>query len=430
MTEIFDTVGVQLPDGTYSKAVLINFQVTEDCNLCCTYCFQKNKSHKPLEWEDAKKFIDYLLTRTPENCAYMNPQIYHAAVFGFCGGDALMNIDLIEKILNYIVERMLELGHPWLSRWTAHMDTNGVLYYDRRVQRLLKRWPNALACTITLDGNKSLHDMCRIFPDGSGSYEYARAAIEDQFLHGIEPAGKMTVAPENVDYLYDAVLHMIDIGFRYVRCNQVYEDVWKESDARRYFDQCVKIADYLLDTDLYKGVTFPPLEEKLYDVTMTDQTENPCGGNGQMVDLSADGLLYNCYRYNRTSVSPKQIPYSIGSAEHGFGFTEIEQERIKTLQAINRKTCSPPECLECPVAGQCNYCNGENYYEFGDANKRTTFHCLIHSAGSLACAYYVNTIFRKEGLTKRWPVLCPKDRALKVLSEHEYNALVNYCKEV
>ena len=39
----------------------ITFQVTENCNLCCTYCYQINKSKKVLALEDAKKSLEDLL---------------------------------------------------------------------------------------------------------------------------------------------------------------------------------------------------------------------------------------------------------------------------------------------------------------------------------------------------------------------------------
>jgi len=33
--------------------------------------------------------------------------------------------------------------------------------------------------TITIDGNKDLHDTCRLFPDGKGSYDIVHRAVED-----------------------------------------------------------------------------------------------------------------------------------------------------------------------------------------------------------------------------------------------------------
>ena len=39
----------------------ITFQVTDACNLACSYCYQINKGHHKMPIEVAKKFIDLLV---------------------------------------------------------------------------------------------------------------------------------------------------------------------------------------------------------------------------------------------------------------------------------------------------------------------------------------------------------------------------------
>jgi uncharacterized protein len=39
----------------------ITFQVTDDCNLCCSYCYQINKGKHKMPFDIAKRFIDMLL---------------------------------------------------------------------------------------------------------------------------------------------------------------------------------------------------------------------------------------------------------------------------------------------------------------------------------------------------------------------------------
>ena len=49
---------------THGKiARTITIQVTENCNLRCTYCYQINKSLSKLKFETAKKFIELILLR-------------------------------------------------------------------------------------------------------------------------------------------------------------------------------------------------------------------------------------------------------------------------------------------------------------------------------------------------------------------------------
>ena len=39
----------------------VTFQVTDRCNLCCTYCYQINKKTHSMPFEVAKKYADFLL---------------------------------------------------------------------------------------------------------------------------------------------------------------------------------------------------------------------------------------------------------------------------------------------------------------------------------------------------------------------------------
>jgi sulfatase maturation enzyme AslB (radical SAM superfamily) len=68
-----------------------------------------------------------------------------------------------------------------------------------------------LSFSVSIDGNKQLHDACRVFPDGSGSYDKAIAAVRHyvDVLHGTM-GSKMTLAPANIAYTFEAVKGLID----------------------------------------------------------------------------------------------------------------------------------------------------------------------------------------------------------------------------
>lgn len=426
MNNILDTLGHTRSDGTMSKTQSIDIQVTEDCNLRCTYCFQINKSKRRLKWEDAKAFIDYILTRTPENCEYTNYDKYHAITLGFVGGDPLVEIDLIDRIMTYFIERMIELDHPWLTRFAVHLDTNGVAYFDPKVQKFLKKWDNVVSCTITLDGNQELHDKCRVFPNGSGSYKYAEAAIIDQFKRGKEPSGKFTISHENIDYLYDAALNLINLGYTYILGNEVYEDVWTDDDPSRYYKQLKRLADTFLEKEYYESIRFPLLEIGRFYRMEQLLYQNHCGGNGDMLDLSADGKMYPCYRYNRTAVGPNREPLSIGDPYNGIESTEKEKRLVAKLKTMTRLSCSTIECIECPIKTACGYCNGCNYCSTGDPGIKVSFNCLMTCASYIASYYYWSKVNIKKGISERYDFLLSKDKALKIISKEEYEELLRY----
>lgn len=43
----------------------VTFQVTDACNLACTYCYQTNKGTRVMSFETAKMFVDLLLSCYP-----------------------------------------------------------------------------------------------------------------------------------------------------------------------------------------------------------------------------------------------------------------------------------------------------------------------------------------------------------------------------
>ena len=52
----------------------VTFQVTDDCNLACKYCYQMHKGKKKMSFDTAKKMIDLLLSGAKGVGEYINPQ--------------------------------------------------------------------------------------------------------------------------------------------------------------------------------------------------------------------------------------------------------------------------------------------------------------------------------------------------------------------
>ena len=141
----------------------VTFQVTDDCNLACKYCYQMHKGKKKMSFETAKKMVDLLLSGDKGVGDYINPQKSPGLIVDFIGGEPLLEIDLIDRICSYTINRMIELSHPWLTRTMFSICSNGVCYFEPEVQRVLQKWNQRLSFSVTVDGNKELHDSCRVF---------------------------------------------------------------------------------------------------------------------------------------------------------------------------------------------------------------------------------------------------------------------------
>lgn len=88
----------------------ITFQVTDACNLACSYCYQINKGKRVLSLENAKKFIDLLISGDKGFKEYIGDS--KSCVLEFIGGEPFLQVDLIDEIYDYFIEQTLKFNHP------------------------------------------------------------------------------------------------------------------------------------------------------------------------------------------------------------------------------------------------------------------------------------------------------------------------------
>ena len=87
----------------------VTFQVTDKCNLACTYCYQINKGERRMKFEDAKKLIDMLLEGDERLAGYIDTTCSPAIILEFIGGEPFLNIELIEQICDYFFDKAIEM---------------------------------------------------------------------------------------------------------------------------------------------------------------------------------------------------------------------------------------------------------------------------------------------------------------------------------
>lgn len=415
--EFTDTLGRYFGSPNVEKTRTITFQITDDCNLCCSYCYQINKGHHKMPFEIAKTLIDELLHNDKLIENYVKSKNSLGVILEFIGGEPLLEVDLIDQIIDYFIEQCITLHHPWIDRFRVSICSNGVLYFTPKVQEFIKKHQTHLSFSISIDGNKKLHDTCRVFPDGTGSYDLAIKAAKHYMKHYDKNLGsKMTLSIDNINYTFLALINLWDNGYNYIHANCVYEKGWTIEHARVLYNELKKVADYLLDNHLekIKGTSILNLDLS-QQKNISDQ--NFCGGNGNMLAVDYKGDLYPCLRYMESSIGQNQSPYIIGNINDGIGYNQQTKDMIAGLD-VTYKSQSPQGCLDCPVSSECGWCSALNYQEFGTINKRTTYTCLMHKARVLANYYYQN----KMG--GNYPFLINRQDAIDIIGEDETNYLM------
>lgn len=415
--EFTDTLGRYFGSPSVGKTRTITFQITDDCNLCCSYCYQINKGHHKMPFEIAKTLIDELLHNDKLIENYVKSKNSLGVILEFIGGEPLLEVDLIDQIIDYFIEQCIILHHPWVDKFRVSICSNGVLYFTPKVQEFIKKHQTHLSFSISIDGNKKLHDTCRIFPDGTGSYDLAIKAAKHYMKHYDKNLGsKMTLSIDNINYTSLALINLWENGYKYIHTNCVYEKGWTIEHARVLYNELKKVADYLLNNHLekIKGTSILNLDLS-QQKNISDQ--NFCGGDGNMLAVDYKGDLYPCLRYMESSIGQSQSPYIIGNVNDGIGYNQYTKDMIAGLD-VTYKSQSPQECIDCPVSSECGWCSALNYQEFGTINKRTTYTCLMHKARVLANYYYQN---RMGG---NYPFLINKQDAIDIVGEDETNYLM------
>ncbi len=372
--------------GSRTSTKNITFIVTKDCQLACKYCYLvgKNESER-MSWEIAKQAIDYILDNEQDF-----PE--QSVIWDFIGGEPFLEIELIDKICDYLKTEMYSRNHHWFNSYRFSFSTNGINYHTEEVQDFIKKNSSHLSIGMTIDGTEKKHDLNRVYKtSGKGSYKDVVKNIP-LWIEQFPNAGtKVTISSADIPYICESVLHLYSLGIKEVYINCVFEDVWKEGDDLLFEKQLIELADAIIDKGLYKNYVCSFFSERLgkpLDKKLMNQ--NWCGA-GKMLAIDAQGNFYPCTRFAQYSLRSKQA-IVIGNIKDG-----INKDRLRPFLCLDRCTQSKQECIDCEVAEGCAWCQGENY-DAASTNtiyQRTTAICKMHKARVRANNYYWNKLYRK-----------------------------------
>ena len=116
------------------------FQVTEDCPLRCTYCYQPIKLKNYMDFETAKSAIDMLFEQANNPDFIFSYETTFGIIFDFIGGEPFAAIDVVTQIIDYIEDKIFQVNSPWLLYHKYSFSTNGVLYFEPKVQQLIDKY--------------------------------------------------------------------------------------------------------------------------------------------------------------------------------------------------------------------------------------------------------------------------------------------------
>ncbi|MHB8789203.1 MAG: PapB family radical SAM/SPASM ranthipeptide maturase [Desulfobulbaceae bacterium] len=259
------------------KAIMM--LVTEQCNLRCDYCYVSKKPER-MSLEIAKKSVDFLIAHADPSSKKIN--------VCFFGGEPLLEPELIRQTCEYA----LEAGNSNEIHVGFSMTTNGTLL-DEKCQKLLLEF--GIDTTISIDGDKEIHDHHRKTVEGSGSFELIKRNLS-RLLEIPKTTIRLTVTPETVYKLDSSVAYLFQLGFKKVNVAPVIEAEWDEKSLLAYYDAWDRV--YILHKNLNSKEQHIGNIEKLHKkLSSPGHKDYGCGAARNMVAVDANGYFYPCHRY-------------------------------------------------------------------------------------------------------------------------------------
>lgn len=142
----------------------LTFEVTDNCNLNCKYCgygefyndYDK-RDNKNLTFEKAASIIDYLSILWQSE---LNKSANRNVYIGFYGGEPLLNMSFIEKVIDYLRQKNI------LNRTFTYSMTTNAMLLDKHIDFIAK---NNFSLLISIDGNFEQNEY-RVDKNGKNSF--------------------------------------------------------------------------------------------------------------------------------------------------------------------------------------------------------------------------------------------------------------------
>jgi len=324
----------------------MTLQTNQTCNLRCSYCtyggkyeHQRTHANKTMSIETIKKSVDFFMEHS---------RGVEEVTMSFYGGEALLEIERIKACVDYIKEAY----KGKVVRYT--ITTNGTVINKEIIDFLEKC---DVGMVISLDGPKEIHDINRVFEDGSGSFDKIMDNLQYIKEHHPELFTRVrflaTIAPGTDFSCVNEYFNVADImgqdSMAYNMINSygskeniVYDDLYSITYNFNYTKVLLsalglydnnKISklfhSHLLTVErLYERLTKRPVYE-------IDHHGGPCLPGVMRPMVAVDGTILPCERVNEESEIMK-----IGHIDTGFDMDKIDAMlNVGRLTDIECKTC-------------------------------------------------------------------------------------------
>ncbi len=333
---------------TPSPIKALCLHVSHDCNLRCEYCFASTgdfgKGRKMMPVETGFKAIDFLIQHSQKR---RNLEV------DFFGGEPLMNMDMVKKVVEYARSKEKEYNKNF--RFT--MTTNGTLLKDEDIDFLNKEMHNVV---LSIDGRKEVNDRVRPRVDGTGCYD----SIIKKYKKLVDGRGdkdyyiRGTFTKYNLDFSKD-VLHLSDYGFEQISVEPVVSSSDKSyaityDDLPKVFEEYETLAKEIIKRRRDKNSKYFNFFHFMIDLDQGPcaiKRIRGCGSGNEYVAITPDGDIYPCHQF----VGMDQ--WKMGNILESFDIDLAKKEFFSKTTVYDKS-----DCAKCWAKFYCSGgCNANNF---------------------------------------------------------------------
>ncbi len=305
------------------NAATIN--LTQNCNLNCSYCFNGNKTAKEMPYETAVKCIDFMFKEALDANINNLPGKQKQIEVQFWGGEPLLKWDMIKDLVLYA-----ENSKYKDIRVNFSGTTNGTLLTPEKFDFMDE---HQMYFMVSLDGTPETHNYNRKYADGRGSQEVIMENMKPILKRWPNIQVRMSAFPERIDHFFEDIQYLVASGIINIVWSPVYEAAWSDDNWIIWEDQLYKTVNFLI------ALAKQGKQLNLANFIREEVGCHPCGAGRQYVGFDVDGSIYICHRFSKfTDDRPWQEKENcIGHVDIGITRPEVR----KSLQNEPQKQGCP-----------------------------------------------------------------------------------------
>lgn len=331
------------------KAVVLILDLTNDCNLRCSYCYASGGEHADcLSVSDAVLAIEKFYNRFKCQIQVL-----------FHGGEPLLCFDSIQKIISITETKDFSNYISWF------IQTNGVLLSQEKIDFLKY---NNVNIGISLDGVTDESNCSRKKINGQPSTKETISALNLLHKSGISTSILTVVNANNYSLILHELKILISMGIRNVALNP-YISAGRGSIANlgvtneQMFNLFKDLSDMILSLYYKDNIIF--IEKNLFHIVKKIVTggnsymcmSNPCGAGLSQFTVDPNADVYPCadlcgQKHFRLGNIGEDFFPMIPSCE---GWREIRSYKLQNLTGCKKCTLIKTCPAGCSV--RCYYSN-------------------------------------------------------------------------